>query len=235
MRSLNFAQVPRRGYGLHFLAYHRPTDQWLWLHVVTKLSFGPYYMLQTGAEEGCLARRHADGAMRVLAPDDAFWSLLLHCLLDKGAIAPRHRTRLGELGGAARVDGPLARVVEASGPSEWTPLRLIECVRRAEWVALEESAPTLLAAWKRRRAIGARRMLAHHGVQTLDALLNLWRRRGVSVALLGPDGAGKSTVAWGIPGTFIFPVRLVYMGLTGGYLPYVARLRIPGVVLLGHL
>jgi len=33
------------------------------------------------------------------------------------------------------------------------------------------------------------------------------------VALLGPDGAGKSTLAAGIESMFYFPVRRVYMGL----------------------
>ena len=59
-----------------------------------------------------------------------------------------------------------------------------------------------------------------------------WRRRGISVALLGPDGAGKTTLAGEIDNSFIFPVRRVYMGLTGGLLRHVNRLRVPGLVLL---
>jgi thymidylate kinase len=55
------------------------------------------------------------------------------------------------------------------------------------------------------------------------------------VALLGPDGAGKSTLANGIEQSFVFPVRQVYMGLTGGMLRHVDRLRIPGVVRVGRL
>jgi thymidylate kinase len=72
-------------------------------------------------------------------------------------------------------------------------------------------------------------------LHVMDDLRNLWRRRGLSVALLGPDGAGKSTLAAGLQTSFVFPVRSVYMGLTGGCLPYVARLRVPGVVSLGRL
>jgi thymidylate kinase len=40
--------------------------------------------------------------------------------------------------------------------------------------------------------------------------------RGFSVALLGPDGAGKSTLSAGIVSTFGLPARLVYMGLWQG-------------------
>src|SRR6266540_6138293 len=52
LKTLEFVQVPRWGDGLHFLSYHRPTDQWLWLHIVTELSFGPYQVLRTHAEAG---------------------------------------------------------------------------------------------------------------------------------------------------------------------------------------
>jgi thymidylate kinase len=38
---------------------------------------------------------------------------------------------------------------------------------------------------------------------------------GLSIALLGPDGAGKSTLAAELARTFHFPVRSVYMGLYG--------------------
>ncbi len=44
-------------------------------------------------------------------------------------------------------------------------------------------------------------------------LLTLLRRRGLSVALLGPDGAGKSTLAGRLRSSFIFPARTVYMGM----------------------
>lgn len=39
------------------------------------------------------------------------------------------------------------------------------------------------------------------------------RPHGMSVALLGPDGAGKSTLAAGIQQSFQVPVRVLYMGL----------------------
>ncbi len=39
--------------------------------------------------------------------------------------------------------------------------------------------------------------------------------RGLSVALLGPDGAGKSTLAAGIQQSFQVPARVLYMGLGG--------------------
>jgi thymidylate kinase len=49
--------------------------------------------------------------------------------------------------------------------------------------------------------------------------------------VLGPDGAGKSSLVEGIRTTVPIPVRVVYMGLTGGALRYTERLRLPGLVL----
>jgi len=61
----------------------------------------------------------------------------------------------------------------------------------------------------------------------------LWRRnRGLSVALLGPDGAGKTTLARGICSSVPFQSRVIYMGLTGGALRRIRRLRVPGVVFI---
>jgi thymidylate kinase len=78
-------------------------------------------------------------------------------------------------------------------------------------------------------------MLTHHGLDLVTRLLQPRWGRGLTVALLGPDGAGKSTLAAGIQTSFIFPVRSIYGGLTGGMLLYVTRLRIPGVVILGRV
>ncbi|PYV30539.1 MAG: hypothetical protein DMG09_27350 [Acidobacteria bacterium] len=236
MEACGFAPLPTRNHGVHtcFLSYHRPTDCWIWLDLVTELSFGPHSALRTRAERGCLARRQRDGAV-VLALDDAFWVLLLHCLLDKGAIAPRHRKRLEELVAAVRADSPLARVVEAVCPAGWTPARMTESVSRGDWITLEQLAPPLTTAWMRQDSIGPWQMFVLRSSRLMDKLWDLRRRRGLSIALLGPDGAGKSTLAMGIQHSFIFPVRLVYMGLTGGLLRHIARLHVPGLVFLGRL
>jgi ABC-type cobalamin/Fe3+-siderophores transport system ATPase subunit len=57
----------------------------------------------------------------------------------------------------------------------------------------------------------------------------------MTVAVLGPDGAGKSTLVEGLRRECALPVRTGYMGLTGGALRHVSRLRVPGVMLAGRL
>src|SRR5207237_10708724 len=70
----------------------------------------------------------------------------------------------------------------------------------------------------------------------LDRLL--WPRpqtrrvRGVNVALLGPDGAGKTTLAEGLRSVLPVPVRIVYMGVFRTDATHRAWRRIPGGGLL---
>jgi thymidylate kinase len=86
----------------------------------------------------------------------------------------------------------------------------------------------------RRPGAIARRLVAKV-LRWLDKRDPPFVRAGRTIALLGPDGAGKSTLAEGLLATSVFPVRQVYMGLTGGWLRRVDKLRVPGVVRVGRL
>jgi thymidylate kinase len=237
--DLGFGRVPAWGYGSHvfLLSYDEDGDIWIKLDVVTELAFGPGFSLATGAETESLARRHRVGGIPVLAGDDAFWALLLHQLLDKGgAVAAGDATRLTQLADGAGKDGPLARFVDSLCPPGWSAGRIVGEVERGDWASLGDLAPRLAANWRRQwRTDVWRRMITNRFRRWSGKWLRLSRRRGLSVALLGPDGAGKSTLAAGIERSFYFPVRSVYMGLyqhASGRLPV---RRAPGVRLASRL
>lgn len=230
-----FLQVPAWGQGSHtFFFRHEPAiGGWLKLDIVTELAFGPRFNLRTWAEAECLGRRQQDGPLTLLAPDDAFWSLLLHCLLDKGRFASQRAQRLQQLVPEVRLDSTLARLIAHYSPADWTTERLLESVTQGDWLELETLAPSLAQCWATlqpqltRVQTGGRRLstLAHR----------IWyrlRRRGLNVALLGPDGAGKSTLASTIQEAFWFPVVPLYMGQR----PNQSRRRsIPGMELATRL
>src|SRR5205807_10207360 len=134
--------------------------------------------------------------------------------------------RLQELAPRARVDGQLARVVDGTCPAGWSAARMVECVRRSDWAALE-SAREAAAAWMRhqpRSGYGDRLHALLRRLPKLPGPLRArLRGRGVSIAVMGPDGAGKSTVAEGIQNSFFFPVRSVYMGLGDNRITPLAR------------
>lgn len=206
--------VRLRGYGrgthAFFLGLDDATATWVEFDLVTEVSFGRRVEFRTAAAPACLARRRrVDGAW-VLAPGDEFWMLLLHCLLDKGAFADRHLRRLRRLASVASLDSPLPRALPPGIPSR----TLLAHARCGDWRALAATGPRVARAWRRAApaAVTLNRAVAA-ALRAVERPLQAWSRRGAAVALLGPDGCGKSTLATGVASAFYFPVRGVYMGL----------------------
>jgi thymidylate kinase len=218
LRALGFARLPACGRGSHsFLrAYHRPTDDWVTLDIVTDLSYGPVFCLATGAEPGCLRRRRRAGEVSVLAPDDAFWTLLLHCVLDKRGFEAHHASRLQALADLALTDGPMASLVAGLSPPAWPPRRIRRAARSADWESLADLYPRLLGSWARAQAGPVVARVATRSALRLAEKPVVSFSRGMSVALLGPDGAGKSTLASELASGFCFPAATAYMGLWQG-------------------
>ena len=230
-----YSVVPGRRQGRHLLLYDPVLPGWLWVHLVDELSFGPRYRLQTLAAEGCLARAVEEDGLPRLRPADEFWVTLLHCLLDKGRIPERHRSRLGVLGGAARPDDPIATLLVSVCPPACSPETLATAAVRGDWALLERLAPVLLERWPRFAPTRPPAGVWSRLQGAVEFRLRHVRRGGIGVALVGPDGAGKTTLAREIAGGFPFPVRRVYMGLTGGMMGRISRLNFPGLMLLGKV
>jgi thymidylate kinase len=213
---LSFVSLPSWGRGSHrfALSYHADTDQWITLDIVTELAYGPYFSFPFADGEGCLDRRRRSGSLFVLDTDDAFWTFLLHRLLDKGTISPDNEARLRELSVEASAEGPLALALARHCPPGCGPAVLLRAARAADWGALERLAPDLATSWSGKyRRVARLRAAANRALRLLELPQRVFARPGLSVAILGPDGAGKSTLAASIERNFHFPVRLVYMGL----------------------
>jgi thymidylate kinase len=192
-----------------FVTYHRPTDQWVELRIYTELSYGQFSALRTRAEAACLARRQCEAGLCMLHADDRFWAFLLESLLDRRTLGAHDVGRLQALLPAARLDGPLARTLDTVCPPGWTAERILDGARQGEWQTLEGFGPALAAAWLRHPRLGAplRRLTRRLSVALGE------RRSGLAVALLGPDGCGKSTLSARVAQGYYFPTRSVYMGL----------------------
>lgn|SRR5690554_4972565 len=212
-----FAPLASRGYAPHrfFLAYDAETDTWLKVDAVDALVYGrPRKTLSTGLAAECLERRRLCGPVWAPAPEHELMTLLLHGTLDKGRFDPPRAERLqylaAELSESDTVD-PLLASYWAPGVS-WEMLR--QQISAGEWNALLDQAPAVANRLRQRDPLGTRTRAATNRVlRTLDRSRGLVRPAVPSVAVLGPDGAGKSTVADGIDSASMFPVRRVYMGL----------------------
>ena len=219
---------------LLFLSYHRESANCLLLDVTDEVCFGPGGVFRTELAGPVLERSVSDAGMRVPHPDDAFWALLLHCLLDKGFVPPHYQLRLTELAAAASQTGPFARLLDDRSPPGCSAARLRAAAAAADWAQLDAAAPAWAHEWRGSLGWLARsRPLVRTGRRLLRSPGLLRRRYGVSVALLGPDGAGKSTLAAGIEQAWPLAVRRVYMGLWKSGPPGVPEL--PGLAQLGRV
>jgi glycosyltransferase involved in cell wall biosynthesis/thymidylate kinase len=213
--NFGFLQLPGRGRGSHrfFLGHDSSRGDWLALDVVTELAYGPRFEFKTNLGAACLERRSGSPARQNLDPDDELYSLLLHCLLDKGVISPKRASKLEQLVVADREAGPVRHLLAGLLPSEWTAERLEQAIRAGEWARLESLGRPISRRLRRRDPLGSmRRTLGRSIVGLIEPLL-LLKRPGLTVALVGPDGAGKSTLAERIENSLGLPVRRIYMGL----------------------
>ena len=217
LADLGFVRLPAIGHGLHrfFVTYDEGAGVWLRLDIVGELGFGAYGALASDATAACLGRAMKSGPVRLLARDDAFWTLLVRCLLDLGEVPPRHAPRVQELAPGATDANPLALELEQVLPPGWTVARVRTLAQEASWSELSALAPEVRRRWARRRpAMFLRRRATGTALRLARPLYTALRARGISLALLGPDGSGKSRHVGSFAEAFtLLPVRTVYLGL----------------------
>jgi thymidylate kinase len=214
VRAHGFLEMPVPGPDLHAARYDEREGRFVWLHIQGALRVAgselPAHTVLTEADrEG---RRQ---------PSDRWllWILLLRALVDKGELAERHRPNVQALArGWEGGPEPLELLARRHGLE---PEEVVALAAEGDWPALlgrsvhrPQPPPSRL-----RRVIAAAARLRH-----------VRERRGLSVAVIGPDGAGKSTLVEGLTHSLPLPVRVQYMGLTGGRLPTADALRVPGLV-----
>lgn len=208
-----FLAVPVPGPDLH-LARH-DGGRFTWVHVQDALRIAGGTMPAAAVLAGAVRE---DGVPEP-AGDVLLWILLLRALVDKGTLPERHRAAVERLAGGWG-GGPPALLALARRHGI-APDAAVAAAAAGDW-------PGLLALAVHRPA-PPRRLPARLAAIAAD----LRRGRdawGITVAVLGPDGAGKTTLVDGLAASLPLPTRIQYMGLTGGNLPRADRLRVPGLV-----
>jgi thymidylate kinase len=202
-----FAPLPLRSRHRMFAAYEPTDDAWLKLDIVTTFAYGRPPTFHVRAVKACLELCAPVDGVPLLSLEDRFWSELMHVVLDREDVPAESRRRLAET--AEQIEpgrGPFAAKLAAQlGPE--TLERLATLVQRDAWDEIRAALPAALLRGSRRRS---RRTMR------LRRLLSRAGRRGVSVALLGPDGAGKSTLAAGLRESVPLTTRCLYMGMQPG-------------------
>lgn len=232
LAEAGFARIPVWGHAPHrfFVAYEATADRWVKLDVVTRIEFRTGHIIANEVTDAVLARRSdADGVMRLPAADH-FWLLLLHCLLDRRLVRETDLAELHRLSTRGVTEGPVHRLLGAGAPARAMAIELVERGDAAGLVGLVTALSDCLERAGAASRVGRR--LARAGTPLMKAV----RRPGVTVALLGPDGAGKSTLIRSLAETFYYPARTYYLGLYGARRPRQGRAaRLPGMELGSQL
>ncbi len=247
LAQLGFVKLPTWGHAPHnfFVAYDEASDHWIKFDVVTDVAYGrPVHALRTALASGCLLNRRRRDPTFVLSPEDELVTLLLHCVLDKGEFAAGECQRFKALRYQVIHETYLSTLLAAywSPTMNWS--QLFGEIEADNWEALLAKRKAVAAYLRRRDQLGTLfRSVRDTVLRQLDQGVRMLRPRAVSIALLAPDGAGKSTLASSIQKSFFFPVCSVYMGFNSTQ-PRGVRskasngsgpLRIPGLGFAGHL
>jgi hypothetical protein len=189
-----FARLSSPGRGPHrfFVRYLEGEERWIKLDLVDAIAFGRFQELGTNAAAGVLSRRRRQLGLAVPSTDDAFWTVLLHCLLDKGRIAPAHRMALAAHAAGAGTKSELAQLVEAAVRGK--AVRLVALARAGDWSRLEAAGAELRRGWRRRHGRGARaRALRNRLLRRAGSLRR--SARLPTVELRAPEPVAASCVA----------------------------------------
>jgi len=216
--GLGFVGMPIPGPDLHAARYDEAEGRLLWLHV-------QFALRVAGSELPARAVLAEADAQRPRQPSDRWllWILLLRALVDKGELPERHRPHIETL--ARRWEGGPDELVGVARRHGLVPDEIVALAAAGDWDGLlARSRPRPRA---RRAGLRGARAVAR-------AVRGVRRPRGLSVAIIGPDGAGKTTLVQGLTRSLALPVHVQYMGLTGGRLWKVGAIRVPGRVFLAR-
>jgi thymidylate kinase len=216
LEELDFVRLPVWGHAPHlfYVTYDEASDRWLKLDIVTHVIYGrPIPSLSTDLAIGCLGRRRRRGFAFVPAPEDELVTLLLHCLLDKGEFAPHRLRRIQELRHEIADETYLDKLLSKVWAPNTTWSQLAALIDSANWPALLAARQVIVKrlAHGRRSQVLARR-LSGQALRKLDRVAGILQPRALTVALLAPDGGGKTTLATELVKRFFLPSRYIYMG-----------------------
>lgn len=216
LEPLGFVRLRAWGYAAHrfFLAYDGESDAWFKLDVIDQLAFGRQPVLGISLTARCLKDRRRYGLAFVPPPEAELVALLLHCAIEKRRFDASRRERCRALCAEIKDPAALSALLNEYWSPAMTASRLVRMIQGDDWDVLLAECPMLSVTQHPVTRLCARVVRTGRAVmRRLNRRLPSFRHRGLTVALLAPDGGGKSTLVQGIRDSFQISVRSLYMGL----------------------
>lgn len=215
LQASGFFRVLAPGHGSHrfYFNYSPDEDLWLKLDIVSDITFGPRQEWKTNLALHCLQSRMRRGPLWVPAPVDQAWLQLLHLFLDKGEIQPA-RVELARRAGRVISSGDYVAEKVDHYMGAGTAVKMLALVRSGDFADVPAAAANMRAAW----TVGARlqttaRSALSRGLRMVPPTLQVMSGRGIVVGVMGPDGAGKTSLLRSLAVTLPVKGHYVYMGL----------------------
>ncbi len=136
--------VLRHSWHRFYVVSDPSSDASLKLDVVTQLVYNKQRRLASELEDGCLARRVDDGGVYVLDPTDHFWTVLLHCLLDKRHVAPHRAAELESVVTQVVRPSPGEAFFDSLCPPGYSADQAVADVLDCDWDALTAAGRLIL-------------------------------------------------------------------------------------------
>ena len=213
LAGVGFARLrDRRGQpGRSWAAGPGAAGRWERIDFRIELEFGRHRL--TLDRDRVLDRTIVVDGIRRPGVHDEFWTLLFHSVLDAEACGSDHSARLLELAERVLAGGNPPPPVRPA-PSSVVLDRIVAHARIGAWTEVAGLVSGLAAGARMGRRSDGRRAVAWAAkrVARLGTILGRGDPSGFSVAILGPDGVGKTTICREVGRTYLRPIVQVSVG-----------------------
>lgn len=218
LKDMGFLVIPDIFPHVFALFYNVKSGFLVKLDIIDRFVFGRRISISFPGEyeELVLKRRIFSKGIYIPSPEDEVFLLLLHCLGDKGFIQPSYREKLQKLISFSLDTGYLECFLSRVFGQEVSQ-RVLRRISEKCYIDVIRLRHQLIIY-----------LIGKLNVQNFFVLLKILKqkftrkilgRKGLKIALLGPDGSGKTTIAQRIRDRRIFDVKTVYMGQNNFLLP----------------
>lgn len=211
LREMGFLIIPDLFPHTFALFFDETNGELIKFDIMDSLAFGQKMIMPFPGdyEKRVLDKRVLHGEFYIPSAEDEIILLLLHCVKDKGFFEPAYKEKLRKLAGCELdteyVDGFFVNVF-----GQKLSENILPWIRRGKFerlAGLQTRVSMFLF-----KSLTMKSLLMSLTIVNQRVARKLLGRRGLRIALMGPDGSGKTTLARTIRDRRIFNTVCVYMG-----------------------
>jgi hypothetical protein len=178
IRELGFTPFARLGSAPHVHFVKRLDDGAKFeLDVVTRIAYGvPVRNLETDLAQHCIENRRLVNGVYIPSPEDEIFTVLLHCLLDKGRIAPHRAARIQALREQVTDTAHMSRLCAQYWSAKITWSDIDAMIAAGDWSSLLAQRKSVASHIMRQDVLGTwTRAIGKRALRKLDSVARMTR------------------------------------------------------------